>query len=49
LSEVERVQLKCSFEMGRLLEMAVEGDSEEMARNELECAKKDFLCDLMLQ
>jgi predicted NUDIX family NTP pyrophosphohydrolase len=27
-------------ELGRVLEMAVEGDREEMARNELEYAKK---------
>jgi hypothetical protein len=39
LSEAERVQLKESCrELGQVLEMAVEDDSEEMARNELDCA-----------
>jgi hypothetical protein len=28
------------LELGRVLEMAVEGDWEEMARKELDCAKK---------
>jgi hypothetical protein len=28
------------LELGRLLEMAVEGDWEEMARKDLDCAKK---------
>jgi hypothetical protein len=27
-------------ELGRVLEMAVEGDSEEVARNEVDCAKR---------
>jgi hypothetical protein len=35
------------WELGRVLEMAVEGDWEEMARNELDCTKKTS-CDLKL-
>jgi hypothetical protein len=43
LSEAERVQfiwVRCCQELGRVLEMAVEGDCLEMARNELDCVKK---------
>jgi hypothetical protein len=32
--------------LGRVLEMAVEGDSREMARKELGCEKEDTICDL---
>jgi hypothetical protein len=41
-STVEEVFIwvSCSRELGRVLVMAVEGDSEEIARNALDCAKK---------
>jgi hypothetical protein len=29
-----------SRELGRILQMAIEGDREELARKELDCAKK---------
>jgi hypothetical protein len=34
------IWVSCCWELGRVLETAVEGDWEEMARNELDCAKK---------
>jgi hypothetical protein len=34
------------LDLGRFLAMAAEGDQEEMARNELDCAKEHFMCDL---
>jgi hypothetical protein len=40
--------MQLESEWGRVLEMAVEDDSEEMARKELECDKM-FMCDLTLQ
>jgi hypothetical protein len=32
--------VSCCRELGRVLEMAVQGDCEEMARKELGCEKK---------
>jgi hypothetical protein len=32
--------MQLELELGRVLEIAVEGDGEEMARKELDCAKK---------
>jgi hypothetical protein len=37
---MKQYRVSCYRELGRVLEMAVEGDEEEMARNELDCAKK---------
>jgi hypothetical protein len=34
------IWVSCCWELGRVLEMAVEGDWEEMASNESDCAKK---------
>jgi hypothetical protein len=36
---VEQHRVSCR-ELGRVLEKAVDGDKEELARNELDCAKK---------
>jgi hypothetical protein len=49
-SSVEEAFIWVSYcrEFRRVLEMAVQGDWEDMARNELDC-KEDYVCDLKWQ
>jgi hypothetical protein len=39
VGSIEQHRVSCR-ELGGVLEMAVEGDNEEMTRNEVDCAKK---------